>query len=407
MTPVRKAFGRILASAVLGGALVAATTTTAGAADDILSGVDRTLRQTAARILATATPGEPLEVVTTTRTSAGPRIISSIASTPEQALDLIAAGLSRSSTIGVDMAHPVQIDITNDTYRSQQWALTRFGAESLWRTSSGSGVVVAVIDTGVRAWHPDLRRQVRKGYDFVDPGTSAMDANGHGTHVAGIIAALAGNRQGIAGLARSAQILPVRVLDASGSGDTADVARGIVWAADHGANVINLSLGSSWSDSAGKAAVEYAQSKNILVVAAAGNSGCGLLLGSPTSYPAAYAGVVGVGAIDANGSTASYSSCGSWVDVMAPGSRIISTMVETPDSSLGCQPRYCYLSGTSMATPYAAAAAALEIAHLGRGWRASTVRSLMQSTADDIGSRGYDTRTGNGVINPRRMLAAR
>ncbi|MGA9714726.1 MAG: S8 family peptidase [Aeromicrobium sp.] len=404
---MRKAFGQIMVSALLGTTLVAATTSTAAAADDVVPGLDRTLRDRAADILATATPGEPLKVVTTSRTSAGPDISTNTATTRSQALEFIVEGLSRPSTIGVDMAHPVQIDASNDTLRSKQWALTRFQAETAWKTSTGSGVVVAVIDTGVRAAHPDLKGQILKGYDFVEPGTSAEDSNGHGTHVAGIIAAIADNRRGVAGLARRAKILPVRVLDSSGSGDTAAVARGIVWAVDHGAKVINLSLGSMWSDSAGRAAVEYAQSKNVVVVAAAGNDGCGLLLGSPTSYPAAYPGVIGVGAIDSNGSTASYSSCGSWVDVVAPGTKVVSTMIEAPDRGLGCPKTYCYLSGTSMATPYTAAAAALKIARIGKGWRASKVSALVLSTADDVGPRGRDSRTGQGIINPRRLLAAR
>jgi len=116
-------------------------------------------------------------------------------------------------------------------------------------------------------------------------------------------------------------------------------------------------------------------------------------------------GVLGVGAIQSNGAVASFSSCGSWVDVAAPGSGILSTTSAAPDPSLGCPPHYCTLSGTSMASPYAAAAAALEIAKVGSGVSQATIRSLIQSTADDAGSRGYDTRTGYGVINPLRMLS--
>jgi subtilisin family serine protease len=115
--------------------------------------------------------------------------------------------------------------------------------------------------------------------------------------------------------------------------------------------------------------------------------------------------VLGVGAITSTGAAASYSNCGSWVDVMAPGSSIISTMVKNPNASLGCPANYCTMSGTSMAAPHAAAVAALEIDRLGAGWKQATVRSLIQSTADDIGAAGYDIRTGSGVINPRRMLS--
>ena len=401
---MRVEIGRTIATVVLGATLVAGTTSAAGASDDPLSGVDSSLRHTATKILATAAPGGQLKVVTTTRTSGAPKITTAVVSTRSRALDLIISGLRKSSTIGVDMAHEVSIDVSNDTYRSRQWALNRLGAETAWKTSTGRGVVVAVIDTGVKAAHADLTGHVLAGRDYVAPGTSALDENGHGTHVAGIITAIANNSRGIAGLAPNTRILPVRVLGRDGIGDSANVAKAIVWAADHGAKVINLSLSSTSSDSAGRAAVAYAISKNVVVVASAGNVACGLF-GSPRSYPAAYDGVLGVGATTSSGAVASYSSCGSWVDVSAPGSSILSTTLQVPNRSLGCTPNYCTLSGTSMAAPYAAAAAALEIAKLGTGAKQATVRSLIQLTADDIGSSGYDTRSGYGFINPRRMLA--
>ncbi|MEV7398740.1 S8 family serine peptidase [Aeromicrobium sp. NPDC092404] len=386
----------------LGAALVAATPATAGAADE--PPVGASLLDTAKRILSTALPGEPLEVVTTTRTSGAPTITTTVASSRSRALDLIVAGLKKPSTIGVDVAHEVSIDVSNDPLRPRQWALTRFGAETAWRTSTGRGVVVAVIDTGVRALHGDLRKHVVAGRDFVAPGTLPSDENGHGTHVAGIITAVVNNNLGVASLAPGSRVMPLRVLDRNGVGSSADVAKAIVWAVDHGAKVINLSLSSTRSDAAGRAAVAYAISKNVVVVAAAGNDGCGLL-GSPTTYPAAYDGVLGVGAITSSGAVASFSNCGSWVDVTAPGSAIVSTMTAVPAPGLGCTANYCTLSGTSMAAPYAAAAAALKISTLGSSARQLSVRSLIQSTADDIGSAGYDTRSGHGVINPRRMLA--
>ena len=274
---MRKRDGRIVASAVLGVALLAASTTNAGAADDPAGG----LLEAAEKILATATSGDPLKVVTTTRTSGAPQITTEVAPNRSQALDLIISGLRKSSTIGVDIAHEVSIDASNDTYRSKQWALTRFDAETAWKTSTGSGVTVAVIDTGVQAGHADLSGHILSGRDYVAPGTSATDENGHGTHVAGIITAISNNRRGIAGLAPKTKVLPVRVLDRAGVGDSANVAKGIIWAVDRGAKVINLSLSSSQADSAGRAAVAYAISKNVVVVAAAGNDGCAFLFGSP------------------------------------------------------------------------------------------------------------------------------
>ncbi|WP_332643932.1 S8 family serine peptidase [Aeromicrobium sp.] len=381
--------------------LVAATGTTAQA--DPISD----LLAQARSILATAPHGDPLKVVVTTRTDGAPSITSTPASSGASALQLITAALKKPSTIGVDMAHPVRMSAdSNDPYRKYQWALDLFNAERRWKTSKGTGVVVAVVDTGVSGAHQDLKYRVLVGRDFIDPGTSAKDENGHGTHVAGIIAANAYNRLGIAGLAYRAKILPVRVLDERGEGDNAGVANGIIWAAQKGAKVINLSLGSTHNDSAIKAAVAYAQSRNIVVIAAAGNAGCGLL-GAPTAYPAAYPGVLGVGAISSNRVVASYSSCGSWVDVVAPGSSIVSTGLMAPDPSLGCAAgkRYCTLSGTSMATPYASATAALEIARLGGRFSQSSIVSRLQSTATDLGRTGRDNDYGYGLISPYRMLA--
>ncbi|GAA3515649.1 hypothetical protein GCM10022234_08400 [Aeromicrobium panaciterrae] len=387
---------------VLISTLVAATGTNAQAdpVSDLLA--------QARAIVATATSGEPLKVVVTSRTSGAPSISAIEADSVAGALNLVVAALRKPSTIGVDMAQPVRIAASNDPYRSSQWALTTFGAETLWKTSTGKGVVVAVVDTGVALTHPDLRGRVLPGRDFIAPGTSPADENGHGSHVAGIIAANANNRVGTAGLAPQALILPVRVLNSSGSGNSAGVAQGIVWAAQHGANVINLSLSTNRSDNAIRAAVAYAQSRNIVVVAAAGNAGCGLL-GSRISYPAAYPGVLGVGAISSNRKIASYSSCGSWVDVVAPGSGIVSTTIASPSPGLGC-PRgtmYCTLSGTSMATPYVAATAALEIARLSKRFSQASIVSRLQRGATDLGRIGRDNSYGYGLINPSRLLAGR
>ena len=400
---MRVQIGRAAGVVALGAALVATTSSGATASDGPGSGASA-LDRTATKILATALPGRPLEVVTTTRTAGAPTITTSVATSRSGALKQILAGLRKPSTIGVDMAHVVSIDVSNDPLRPRQWGLTRLGAETAWKTSVGRGVVVAVIDTGVRAGHPDLNGHVVAGYDFISPGTLPSDENGHGTHVAGVIAALVNNRRGVASVAPGSRIMPVRVLDSSGVGDSATVGKAIIWAVQHGAKGINLSLSSTRADTATKAAVAYAISKNVVVVAAAGNRGCGLL-GSPRTYPAAYPGVLGVAAITSAGDVASYSSCGDWVDVAAPGSGILSTTTARPSPSLGCPPDYCTLSGTSMAAPHVAGAAALEISKLGPGASQATIRGLIQSTADDTGRAGYDTRSGYGVINPRRMLS--
>ncbi|MBC7594492.1 MAG: S8 family serine peptidase [Kineosporiaceae bacterium] len=299
-----------------------------------------------AAIVAKAPKGKPLKVVITRRTANGPVIDSSMESSAADAKRLIASAQGKDSTIGIDMAQPVHMAVTNDTYRSRQWALTTLRAEPAWKFSVGTGVTVAVVDTGVQSNHPDLAGKVLKGYDALAKGTSAADENGHGTHVAGIIAAIANNGRGVAGLTRGTRILPVRVLDAQGGGDTAGVAQGIVWATNHGAQVINMSLAARLSDSATRSAVAYAISRNVVVVAAAGNDGCELF-GSPPSYPAAYPGVIGVGSIDSGNAKSRFSDCGSWVDVTAPGGGIWSTMIRNSNPKLDCgrTAYYCELAG--------------------------------------------------------------
>ncbi len=368
----------------------------------------------AADIVATATKGEPLTVVTTVETADGPQVTTVVVDSRKEAVDVVSDQLDESSTVDVEMAKPVSIAAkrtkrVNDRYRKKQWALTRFDAERAWRKSKGKGVKVAVIDTGVTANHPDLRGRVLKGRDFVSGGRNANDRNGHGTHVAGIIAAKANNKRGIAGLAPNARILPVRVLDAAGNGNTGTVAQGIIYSVRKGADIINLSLAAFEPDGATRSAVAYAVRKGVVVVAAAGNAGlpCGVA-GVPKTYPAAYPGVLGVGAIDKRGRVPGFSNCGSYVDVVAPGASILSTMTKRSHRSLPCYTgsSYCTLSGTSMAAPYVAASAALLMSRK-KKMRASSVRKIITRTAKDIGPRGYDGISGHGVVRPKNILKGR
>ena len=393
-----RSLSRLLALPVIVAALISAPV--AGSASPTPSPLDKKV----AKIVDTAPVGEPLEVVVTSRDADGTPVISTIAAdTKSKARAIVAQALGRSRTIGAEMNHRVSIDAYNDTYRSQQWALTALKAETVHGYTRGSGVTVAVIDTGVKSSHSDLSGRVLTGIDYVAPGTSANDENGHGTHVAGIITAKYNNSRGIAGMAPSAKVLPVRVLDRNGSGTSANVAKGILYAATR-AKVINLSLGSTQSSTAMQTAVAEAISKNVLVVAAAGNRGCGLF-GAPTEYPAAYPGVVGVGAVNQSIQKASFSSCGSWVDVAAPGQSIISTMIQN-SVGLGCSASasYCTISGTSFSAPYVAAVGALAIAR--KGWSQSTVASRLQSTATDVSPSGRDTSTGAGFINPLKLITS-
>ena len=233
----------------------------------------------------------------------------------------------------------------NDPDYEKQWALKHIGAEKIWREMGElSPQTVAVIDTGVCMSHEDLvGRVLDNGYDFVDDDDDPDDVFGHGCSVAGIIAANIDNKIGIAGLAPNSSILPVRVLGPSGSGSMADVAAGIVYAADNGADVINLSLGSAVGSQVTQDAVNHAMEKGATVIASAGNSG-----GSLPGFPARYEGVVAVGAIDLGGSRSSFSNKGG--DIWAPGRDI---------HTIHLNNGYKSLNGTSFSAPYVAAMAAI------------------------------------------------
>ena len=233
----------------------------------------------------------------------------------------------------------------NDPDYDRQWALPHIQAETAWSEMGElAPVTVAVIDTGVCMSHEDLvGRVLENGYDFVDNDDDPEDVFGHGCSVAGIIAANTDNAIGIAGFAPNSSILPIRVLGPGGSGSMADVAAGIVYAADNGADIVNLSLGSAVGSQVTKDAVEYAIEKGVTVIASAGNSG-----GNLPGYPARYEGVVAVGAIDSNGSRSSFSNKGG--EIWAPGRDVHTIYLDNG---------YKSLNGTSFSAPYVAAMAAV------------------------------------------------
>jgi len=240
----------------------------------------------------------------------------------------------------------VNFDIPpNDPDYGIQWALPHIEAETAWAEMGDlEPITVAVIDTGVCMNHEDLEgRVLDNGYDFVDNDDDPDDVFGHGCSVAGIIAANIDNGIGIAGFAPNASILPVRVLGPNGSGSMADVAKGIVYAADNGADIINLSLGSFVGSQAEKDAVDYAVSQGVTVIASAGNSG-----GTLPGYPARYDNVVAVGAIDSDGSRSSFSNKGG--DIWGPGRDI---------HTIYLNDTYKKLNGTSFSAPYVSAMAAV------------------------------------------------
>lgn len=284
---------------------------------------------------------------------------------------------------------------TNDPRFGAQWGLPDIGAPGAWGISEGAGVAVAVIDTGVDDTHPDLAGHVVLYKNYVNTSASAKDDNGHGTHVAGIIAATRNNGTGGAGTAPKAKIYAFKVLDASGSGSDFYVAQAIRDAVDHTpARIISMSLGTEApnGDPVISSAVAYAQSKGAVVIAAAGNNG----VTTPT-YPAAASGVVGVGAVDSANRLASFSNYGTTnLDVVAPGVNILSTY---PGGAMQ------YMSGTSMATPFVAGAAAVVwAAH--PELTASQLIAALQGTATDLGSSGRDASYGYGLVRIDAVLTS-
>jgi subtilisin family serine protease len=237
-------------------------------------------------------------------------------------------------------------DVTpNDTYWTKEWGLSKVHAPHAWATTAGSSsITVAVVDTGLAVGLPEFTGRTVTGYNAFTGTSNTTDDNGHGTYAAGIVAAMGNNAAGVAGMCWNCRIMPVKVLDSSAQGDYATIARGITWAADHGARVINLSLGGTTSSATLDNAVSYAVNKGIVVVVAAGNNSC-----TCQTWPAASPGALSVGATDATDTLYSYSNRGSWVDVAAPGTNY----------STGADGKYYSFGGTSSATPVVAGLAAL------------------------------------------------
>ncbi|NTV53058.1 MAG: S8 family serine peptidase [Candidatus Firestonebacteria bacterium] len=320
--------------------------------------------------------------------------------------------------------------VPNDPYyrpernqrRYQQWHLPKLNANYAWSVTSGrNDLTVAVVDSGVDLNHPDLKNRLLPGVTLVHqdkytPPAGGMDDNGHGTHVAGLIGAETYNGVGVAGIVWAGKILPVKVLNQDGAGTDADIAAGIVWAADQGARVINLALGGPSDDGtppqALQDAVDYAYAHGCLVFAAAGNSG-----DNTRYYPAALAHVLGVGATDPWDRRASYSTWGPFVALSAPGGAgaealtkdtgMLSTFWDAnsagTDTLGGSEAgEYGIEVGTSMAAAVASGAALL-VWSTDPGMTPDQVADRLRATALDIGAPGPDQQTGAGRID---VLAA-
>lgn len=273
------------------------------------------------------------------------------------------------------------------------WGVDRIDADLVWPLGhTGQGIKVAILDTGIDGGHADL--QVHGGYNFIGNNDNWQDDNGHGTHVAGTAAAL-DNTLDVVGVAPAARLYAVKVLDAAGSGSYSTVAAGIEWAITHGMQAINMSLGGSSSSETLKTACDNAYAAGILLVASAGNSGNPAGRGDNIGYPAAYASVIAVGATTSNDTRASYSSTGPALELMAPGSSVLSTKLGGGTTTM---------SGTSMASPHVAGVAALV-------WAANTaltnvqLRTLLNETAEPIGD-GDPLKYGNGLVDAEAAVGA-
>jgi len=269
--------------------------------------------------------------------------------------------------------------LPDDPDFSKQWHLKAAGAERAWDATRGEGVTVAVIDTGIYPVDDLDPARLVKGWNFVGNNDDARDDHAHGTHVAGTIAQSTGNGKGVAGMAPLARLMPIKVLSASGSGTSHDIAEGIRWAVDHGARVLNLSLGGGGRSLAMESAVAYARRRGAVVVCAAGNGGS-----RGVSYPAAYRGAFAVSAVGPKGRLAPYSSFGPEVAIAAPGGdksqgEESGVLQQTLADGSTTEADYRWFQGTSMATPHVAGAAAL-VMSLGVS-SPSAVEEVLKSTA--------------------------
>lgn len=278
-----------------------------------------------------------------------------------------------------------KVETPNDSLFTSQWGLTKIQASNAWDVTHGvSSSYIAILDTGIDQNHPDVGTKVVKRANFTsDPD---VDGDGHGTHVAGIASSITNNALGIAGVGYNSGLYSVKVLDNNGSGYYSWIANGIIWSADNGARVINLSLGGSSSSTTLSNAINYAFGKGVVIVAASGNNNS-----SRRFYPAYYSNTIAIAASDQNDKKASFSNYGSWVELAAPGVSILSTTNSAYES----------WSGTSMATPFVAGLAALVASH-NPSWSNSTIRSKIEQTADKISGTG--TYWTYGRINACKAL---
>jgi len=279
------------------------------------------------------------------------------------------------------------VALPNDPLLPAQWNLNSVKVPEAWGLMVSNPVEVAVIDSGIDFNHSDLVDRTIDGIDYVYNDNNPQDDYGHGTQISGVIAAVSDNGIGISGILSNVRIMPVKVLNNNGKGTYLNVAKGLIWAADHGAKVINLSLTGSEKSSALKKAVKYTAQKGIIIVSAAGNNGYSLPV-----YPASYKEVIAVGAIDESDQKAEFSNYGDYLDVVAPGVDVISTYLDN---------QYINVTGTSIAAPHISALAA---ALLAKGYTSEQVKQIILKSCDDLGNTGFDPYYGYGKVNFYKAL---
>ena len=334
------------------------------------------------------------------------RIINAIsADVPQESMDIIAKS-PNVEYIEIDekvFAHaqigtcqPVQV-----LKQTIPWGIERIGSRLVNAVgNTGKGIKIGILDTGIDYNHEDLKSNYRGGYNFVGNNSNAIDDNGHGTHVAGIVAA-EDNDIGVVGVAPGAYLYSVKVLAFDSTGSTSDIVSGLEWSIDNGMQIINMSLGSEDDSMSVSRAINNTYNAGILIVAAAGNSGNAVGKGENIDFPAKYNSVISVGATDKNDKRANFSSTGPTLEISAPGVGILSTLN-------GGRNRYGTLSGTSMSCPHVTGVAAL-IMSAEQGITNTRVRIRMQTTAQNMSnvSKGFSSKDwyGYGLVDAVKSVS--
>lgn len=276
-----------------------------------------------------------------------------------------------------------------------QWSLDKIGAEIAWEFSSGQAITVAVIDSGIDHDHPDLAGRIVPGYNFVDKNTDTADECGHGTHVAGIVAAETNNAIGVAGIAHQAVIMPVKVMGETCRGSYSRLMQGIIYAVDNGVRVISITSGGGYDHTGLHDALVYARSKGVFVAVAAGNHG-----DDEPFYPGSFEDAFTVSGTDPDDNKYDKSNFGEQIDISAPAVNILSTYWNKEEGS-----SYAFMNGTSMAAPHVAAVAALVLA-IDPKLPLADLENALITSATDLGDEGWDQVFGAGRVTAWRAVAA-